>query len=562
MRIMKPSLRWQLLLAAIGLALALSLLSFQVQQAGLCTTPAPAAGGVYVEGIVGAPRAINPLLSDAYPVDRELVDLIFDGLMRVDANGRLVPALAESWAVGEDGRSVRFQLRNNLTWQDGEPVTAADVAFTFNLMADESFPGPPAQKQLWQAVTITVIDPQTIEFTLAVPYAPFLQETTRAILPAHLLAEVSPADLPQHPFNQFPVGTGPFMVDDSQDWTQTGQLHLLPNPLYWRQGTQLEALAFRFFPDEESLLQAFVSGDIQAINQVTASMLPELAALPQVRFFTAGEPRLTTLIFNTDPADEAVTASLAVRRALAHGLDRRQLLDAVLNGQGLLLDGPYLPSSWAYNPDLLTTYPADLAAAAALLEEDGWLLPPAQTIREKESAPLALRFVMMAEQRPLAAAIAEQWNGLGVDTNIRTIASLAELRALLAAGDFDVALVDVLPPADPDLYDFWSQEAIIRGQNYGGWNSRRASEALEAARQLWNVDQRRPFYDSFLRLFSADLPALTLYQHVYTYAVHEDVNQLDIGLIHRPRDRYSTFSTWFMHFREIAVSCPPEEAGG
>ncbi len=129
---------------------------------------------------------------------------------------------------------------------------------------------------------------------------------------------------------------------------------------------------------------------------------------------------------------------------------------------------------------------------------------------------------------------------------------------MLAARDFDVALVEIAAGSDPDLYDFWSQEAIVRGQNYGGWNNRRASEALENGRKLWNRDERRPFYATFLRQFNNDLPAITLYQHVYTYALSQDVNQVEIGQISHPRDRYQNFADWFLLYRSVTISCPEE----
>jgi peptide/nickel transport system substrate-binding protein len=184
---MRPNLRWQLLLATIGFGLILAILSFQVQSVELCSVTVPTAGGSFIEGVVGAPNTLNPLFSDAYPVDRELVDLIFDGLTTYDASGRLIPVLAENWSVAEDGRSVRFKLREGVTWHDGQPVTANDVAFTYGLMQDATFPGPAALQALWQTVTINVIDPLTVEFVLSAPYSPFLEMTTRGILPAHIL---------------------------------------------------------------------------------------------------------------------------------------------------------------------------------------------------------------------------------------------------------------------------------------------------------------------------------------------------------------------------------------
>ncbi|HEX6387171.1 MAG TPA: peptide ABC transporter substrate-binding protein [Anaerolineae bacterium] len=555
---MRPDIRWQLLLALVCFSLVLSLLSFQVQSAGLCTTRVPAAGGTLSEGIVGAPQHLNPLLSDNFPVDRELVNLIFDGLVRYDKTGRLTPALAQNWTVSEDGLTVRFTLRQGITWHDGEPLTAEDVVFTYRLLQDEAFPGPAALKTLWQSVTINQIDDATVEFVLTEPYAPFLGATTRGILPAHHLQGVTAAALVDAPFNQAPVGTGPFMVNPGQDWRRTHTLRLSPNPAYWRQGTPIATLELRFYPDEAALVQAFAAGEIQAINQVSPVMLPDVAEMPDVRLFTSAAPRYTSLLFNLSASGSPAVQNVEMRRALAYALDRQALVDDVLSGQALPLEGPYLPTNWAYNPAMLTLYDSQPVTATTLLESAGWLLPEGQTVRQREGLVLNLRLLALDKptHRAVAQAIAGQWAGLGIGTELILVPALAELRQMLLDRAFDVALVDVRPPGDPDLYDFWSQEAIVRGQNYAGWNNRRASEALEAARQVWSVEARRPYYDTFLRLYDGDLPALTLYQHVYTYGLSQEVNRAEIGRVEHPRDRYETLPQWFLLYRDVTVSCP------
>lgn len=122
---MRPDIRWQLLLALTGLALVLMLLSYQVQSASLCTVSVPASGGTFVEGVVGRPSTLNPLLSDPYPVDREIDNLIFDGLVRYDERGNVVPALAKEWIVSDDGLTITFTLYEDRVWHDGQPVTTA-----------------------------------------------------------------------------------------------------------------------------------------------------------------------------------------------------------------------------------------------------------------------------------------------------------------------------------------------------------------------------------------------------------------------------------------------------
>lgn len=554
---MKLNLRWQLLLAFVCLALVLSLLSYQVQSASLCAVTVPSAGGTFIEGMVGAPHALNPLLSDGYPIDTALTELIFDGLTRVDDNGQLAPDLADSWTVAEDGLSVRFHLQEGRVWQDGEPVTAVDVAFTYGLLQDGNFPGAQALKTLWQAVTINVIDEQTVEFVLAEPYSPFLEATTRGILPAHRLQGVTAVTLASAPFNQAPIGTGPFMVSGNGNWQTTHRLHLVPNPASWQTNPpQINDFEFRFYPDEASLLTAFAHGEIHAMNRVSAESLPEVLALPNARLFTAAEPRYTALFFNLFASDSP-TYALEVRQALAAALDRPALIDAVLNGQALPLDGPYLPTSWAYDPSAFTTVTGQPAQTAVLLDKAGWLLPTDGTLRFKEEKSLTIR--LLALDTPLQHALAEnlagQWAAVGVATE-STFVALADLPARLAERAFDVALLEINPPSDPDVYDFWSQDAILHGQNYAGWNNRRASEALESGRQVWPLAERRPFYNTFVHLYNNDLPALTLYQPTTTYVLSSAVNKAEMGLLHNGRDKYKTLPDWFLLYRDVTVSCP------
>ena len=567
---MKFNLRWQILLALLAFMLVAALLSFQSQSTELaissgnvCMTRVPAAGGIFAEGVVGLPQYLNPLLSDPNPVDRQISSLIFDGLTTYDENGRLAPVLAESWTVSEDGRTVRFRLRQDVTWQDGEPFTAEDVVFTYGLMQDETFPGSAALKSLWQSVTITPVDEFTVDIILQEPYAPFMEATTRGIMPAHAFDGETAVNIATHPFNQMPVGTGPWMVDTVQDWQETGRLQLVPNPMVWRQGTEIPTLEFQFYPDEAAMLTALQDGRIQAINQINSSTLPAAAVIPGIRLFTAESPRYTELLFNMRETAVPLLQTVEGRQALAYALDRQQIVNDVLNGQGLLLEGPYLPNNWAYNPNELTPYAQDTATAGSLLDTAGWTLIEGQAVRQSEGSPLNIRLLTLASDpyTSLAQAIADQWSALGIRTEMITAQTGTQLREWLANGEFDVALVDVTPTRDPDLYDFWSQEAIIDGQNYGGWNNRRASEALESGRQLWGVAERRPSYDAFLRIFNNELPALTLYQHAYTYALSDTVNNAEIGKITHPRDRYETFADWFLLYRDVSVACPVEETG-
>ncbi|UCG24933.1 MAG: peptide ABC transporter substrate-binding protein [Chloroflexota bacterium] len=557
---MRIDLRWQLLLAVICIALLGSILGYQVQSVGLCTTRVAASGGQIVEGLVGRPQYLNPLLSHENPVDSHLADLVFDGLVRYGPDGGPLPALASGWDVSDDGRTFTFDLRDDARWHDGRPVTTADVAFTFRLLQDESVPAQESLQELWQEVVISPTTASQISFILPQPYGAFIEATTLGIVPEHLLGDVAPEDIAGHDYSRAPVGTGPFMVASGNDWQDTGYLRLAPNPLHWRQGLRIDFLEFRFFEDLRSLIAAMSSDEIQAITSVPVSGITEIGALEGVRLFSAPAPRYSQLLFNMTGSGSDALGEVAIRKALAMGLDRDALVDRALDGQGLLLEGPYLPRSWAFVPNKVQFLAYQPESAAAQLETGGWTLLEGRDVRQKDGQNLILRLLLVDEPRfrALAAAAADMWAEIGVGTEIVAV-PFEEFNAALAERAFDLAIVDVDPGNDPDLYDFWSQEAIVRGQNYGGWNNRRASEALENARRLAEQQERRPYYEAFQSYFDEDLPALTLYQHVYTYGLSSEVREADIGRIDSPRGRYDTLDQWFLLFREVASACP--EAG-
>ncbi len=168
-------------------------------------TPGLAASRAYREGVVGHPVSISPLTAKTQ-ADRDLVALLFSGLVRNGPDGTIVPDLAERWSVDADGRVWTFDLRPDARWHDGEPVTADDVVYTIQTLQDPAYSGPGATS--WSEVDVHAVSPTEVTFTLATPLGGFLQAATQPIAPAHLLGEVPVSLLPDHPFGQQPVGSG------------------------------------------------------------------------------------------------------------------------------------------------------------------------------------------------------------------------------------------------------------------------------------------------------------------------------------------------------------------
>lgn len=322
----------------------------------------------------------------------------------------------------------------------------------------------------------------------------------------------------------------------------------------------LDGLEYRFFSDSGELVEALETGEVNSAVMLPGQSLNSINQLTTLNLYTSPAYRFTELLFNmAEPKNEAMN-DIEVRRALAHGLNRIQLIESSLSGQGLPLEGPFLPNSWAYNPGIIALIEFDVAAAITNLEAAGWTLTDGQSVRSRGETPLTLTLLIHDTElrRSIAKEMIQQWQQVGIDVTVTAVEAV-EFRQLLADGEYDIALVDVEPNSDPDLYDFWSQEAIIDGQNYSGWNNRFASEALEEARKTTSIQERQAYYDRFLELFRKDLPSLSLFQHVSTYVLSDEVNAAEVGRIDSPRERYDSFANWHVGSREIPAPCPDEQ---
>jgi peptide/nickel transport system substrate-binding protein len=588
-------IRWQALLTVLGVVLVAAIL-FQLaprransgaatpRSGGESLLSAEAAqqvptrvvqvrGGTYIEGIAGYPHLINPLFSHLNDVDRDLCALVFEGLTQIDERNEVVPLLAEDWLVSDDGLTYTFHLRDSVRWQDGEPFTAKDVVFTIGLLQSEELAPASPYAGLWRSVEVSATAPYTVQFQLMEPYAPFLQYTTIGLLPEHLLRDVSPADLASDPFNQAPVGTGLFRVDAPISTPE--RLVLTANQYHrlWTQ-TMLDEIEFRFYPSFERALEAYASGQVMGVSNIPAEDLDRARELPNLQLLSAHLSGLSMVLLNLNNPEAVFFQDERVRQALLYGLDRQGLVNTVLDGRGLVLSSPIMPQSWAYDT-ALEPYPYDPARAIELLEEAGWTLPDSTELALIESSsdevqPRAkrgesLEFTLLASDVPdrvaLAYAIARQWGELGVRVEVEAV-SLSELMEdHLRPRNYDAALVQWQVRTDPDPYPLWHSTQAESGQNYGGFVDRDADEAIEVARLIADPGRRAELYAQFQEVFAQRVPAILLYQPVYTCGVDARVRNVQIAPMPDPSGRFRTVAQWAVREQEIPLAELNDQVG-
>ncbi|MCC6147428.1 MAG: hypothetical protein IT308_07665 [Anaerolineaceae bacterium] len=544
-------LRWQLVIIFLtGLVVGVLLIS---EQPGVFPTlaPEPVRGGVYVEGLVGNLQRLNPLLDFYNPVDRDVNRLIYSGLIRFDGRGVPQPDLAESWGFSKDGTIYNFELRPNIKWHDGEPLTSQDVAFTIDLMREENEIVPADLQAFWNEVEVFAPSDTTLQFKLPEPFAPFLDYLSFGVLPQHLLGDRSFADMVDAPFNLQPVGSGPYQFDQLiLEGNEIKGVTLSVFEDYYAKKPFLEQIVFRYYPDAATAFSAYQDGIVQGISQVTPDILPEVLAEPELAVYTGRRPQLTMVLFNLNNPQVPFFEEKEVRLALLKGLNRRFIVDRLLGGQAIPADGPIFPGTWAHYDELK---PADYdpEKAVVLLKEAGYEMSSEESpVRKKENISLAFTLLHPDDEghRLIAEAIQEEWEKLGIRVDLEPVPYEELINGRLVPRSYQAALVDLnlSRSPDPDPYPFWDQAQATGGQNYSQWDDRNASEYLEQARVTADMGERARLYRNFQFVFNDEMPALPLYYPVYTYAVDRKIQGVSMGPLIDTSDRFETILNWFL----------------
>lgn len=540
--------RWQAAVALIGILLLGALLSYTAYT--FPTKVIPARGGTYSEGVAGNPQYLNPLLSHYNDMDRDLVALLFNGLTTLDERGVVVPDLAERWEVSGDNLSYTFFLRSNVRWSDGAPFDANDVVFTISVMQSDDYQWAPWLSALWKSVAVTKVDEFTVTFTLSQPFAPFLDYTTIGLLPSHLWARYPVAELTSAQLNTRPVGTGPWQLTQ----IDADHVRLEPNPFFDGPIPYLSGIEFHFYPDTRRVLSAFSRHEINAIAHLYPDDVKTVLKEPELNLFSSALPGYALIYLNLGSSNVPFFGDKAVRQALRAGLNRQQIIDEGLQGQGLIANGPIVPGNWAYDANVTQT-PYDPAAAARLFASAGWADSDSDGILDKDGKPL--RFVFLTTDAPDQVAvgrlIAQQWREIGVGVEIQTTSFAGLAADYLSAHTYDAALVTWELSGAPDPYPLWHSTEIETGQNYARWNNRQADEAIEAARRTNDQTQRIELYRQFQAIFSEEAPALLLYHPVYTFGVESKVRDVTIGKLNRAADRFRTVSEWYVVTQRVSA---------
>jgi peptide/nickel transport system substrate-binding protein len=532
----------------------------------------PADARPYVEGTLGAPVSLTPLTARTQ-VDRDLVALLFSGLLRNGPNGTIVPDVAERWSVDKAGKTWTVDLREDARWHDGQPVTTDDVLYTIRTLQDPSYTGPSATS--WSEVTVNASGPRRVVFTLQTPLGGFLQALTQPLAPAHLLAEIPVDTLADDPFGRQPVGSGPFalveLTDQSASLVPAGDFVpaeeeessagpstpaatdslTTPAPTHRpsRPRPYLSGIEFRYYTDPAKLVADFRGGALDGVSGITRQQAAELAAESGSRLLRYPGATLTTVLLNLRPSHPEF-ASPAVRTALFQSIDRAALIDSAYAMSAASATGPIPPSSPMFDPAADPVVPYDRKAASKALttagwehKDDGWYLPRAKK-------PLTLEVISPTQTtNPALFAAAEgvvrNWTSLGLAVTHVPLPPGEFVTDRLATGTFQVAVVDVTIGLDPDLYPLLaSSQTLTGGSNVMGVQDPELDALLAKARAPGPGADRTAAYSALQKRLAVGRYLLPLAFADEVVVVHDTLQGPVLRQASDPSDRFWDVLTW------------------
>jgi peptide/nickel transport system substrate-binding protein len=487
----------------------------------------PAYGDTLVEASIGDISGLIPnITSDSS--SHEIGSLIYSNLVRTDKNLRLEGELAEGWDISKDEMTITFRLRQGVKWHDGVEVTADDVDFTYRYMIDPKTPTAYAES-FRQIRSVEVVDRYTYRVTYEKPYSPALLSWGIWILPRHILEAPwkGGVDLRTTPQNRHPVGSGPYLF---REWKTGEKVVLEANPDYFEGRPYIKRVVYRIIPDPATTFLELKARDVDMADLTPIQYRRQTdypafrKAFNKYRYLSNSFAYLGFNLLDRRFQDKRV------RQAMAHAIDKREIIEGVLLGLGQEAVGPFKPGTWWYKPDV-KTYPFDPGRARALLAEAGWKDENGDGILEREGKPFS--FTIRTNQGnqvrvQTAEIIQRRLHAVGIDVRIHVVEWAAFINTFIRKKDFEAVILAWGLGLDPDQYDIWNSSKTGPDElNYISYKNPQVDALLEAGRRTFGEARRRAIYGEFQDIMAEEQPVVFLYVPEALQVVSSRVRGID-----------------------------------
>ncbi|MGI9078609.1 MAG: peptide ABC transporter substrate-binding protein [Gemmatimonadaceae bacterium] len=457
--------------------------------------------------------------------------------------------LAEKWSWSPDSLSIAFAVHPSSRWHDGRPVTARDVAFTYDLTTDPAAASADAQL-LSQMDSVTVRDSMTAVFWYKKRYPEqfFDAAYQMRILPEHILSGVKRSELRTAEVIRSPVGSGRFRF---VSWEPGSRLELVADTTHHRGRPKLDRLIWTISPDYNASAAKLFAGEADFIEYLTGDKITELAKYPRLRTLSSPSLDHAYLHFNLrDPGNPTrphpVFGDVGVRRALTMAIDRKSAVQNIFDSLGLVSKGPMVRSQGLADTTI-TPIAYDPAAARRLLDSLGWKDANSDGVREKNGKPL--RFSIGAPSSStnrvrMAVLLQDMFKQVGARVDLEQSEMTTWMQGM-QSGKFDAAMnASHLDPSPASIRQSWSAQSARNpgGRNFGRYSNPEFDALIDSASVQMNPANARRFYRRAHELIMKDAPAVWLYELVSVAGIDRRIQPAGI----RADAWWAGIADWFI----------------
>ena len=540
MRRLPPGRGTGVALAAALIAVATGCDSGDAHDVALDEPVEPTPGGVCVVGIFSDYDSLNEFVStDANATDL-MESVLYMPLLRWNADIELEGRLAESWEFSDDRRALTFRLRDDVRWHDGVPTTADDVKFSFDRFRDPAL-GWAQVGSLRRLERVEVLAPYEVRFTFTEPYANQLADLRRVIMPKHLLEDVPSAEMESAPFNLSPVGNGPFRF---VRWRRDQEVVLEANPDFADGRPYLDRLVIRVIPDQTAIETAFRAGEIDMIERMRYETVDAFRRDPAVQVCTYPNRGYQYVGWNTriplfDTPEERLAMTLAI--------DRQELLDALVFGEGQVTAHPVMSMSPDY-ADEIPPHPYDPDRARELLAAQGWADHDGDGVLDQDGKPFAFKMTTNLGNQlreDVLVILQDQLRRIGVAVTPE-VREWSVFLDDLKAKRFEACHLAWQTDFTIDPYDVFHCDAVDGKYNFTGFCDPEVDRLIQGGSSAPTREAAAPYWHEYQAVLHRLQPYTILYEINYSVGVRSRVR----GVVIDARGMFDGVEDWWIAPRD------------
>ncbi|MCR4286332.1 MAG: peptide ABC transporter substrate-binding protein, partial [Candidatus Kaiserbacteria bacterium] len=513
-------------------------------------------GGTFREGIVGTTRFVNPVLA-VTRADKDLTTLLYDGLMKLGTDGVIVPSIAESVTISDDGLTYNVILKQGITFHDEVPLTARDVAFTFTRIQDPLLNSP--LRASFDGVSIEEIGEYELNFILPEAYTPFIENLTFGILPEHIWKDAGTEEFPFSQYNSEPIGSGMYKIEKiARNTSGIPETYVLKaNNAYHIVAPKIETIELHFFPTEEKLLEAFKAGIIESVAGINPKRIAELG-LDETMYHLERIPLPRTFALFINQNKSPALRDTSARKALSASVNRHELINAILGGYGNPLTSPIPPGFGIVTENESPENIGDVEIARDILRRGGWKVNAETQIWEKtiDGTLTPLQFSITTANsntfNNTAEFLKNQWGALGTDVTVKQFEQSDLTQAIIRPRDYETLLFGTQLGRSLDFYSFWhSSQRNDPGLNVSLYANITTDSILSEMRRKLEPEERQEVLMKFAEELNKETPAIFLYAPELLYIFPNRIVGATFTGVGEPQERFSNVYDWYIQTESI-----------